>query len=321
MIRPFDWRDVRSLGRLEGRSLCLCAEAGMTRGAGGSLSAALLSVVGPGLGHPTLMYCPRRNGLAPSEAFGQLQHRPGEAIARLLCLAPAEMLEKSGGPELIEGLAAEAGRRGAHNLLAEVDDDTFGFEALRGIGFAVYARQETYALTGCGRVTPESHAAGDPMRPQSPVDETAIRLLYANTVPRLVQQVEANMPRRSGLVHSRRGELLGYFAVSQGPLGVWVEPTLHPAVEAVDELIAHLADRLTQREARPVYVCVRSYFDWLRAPLQRAGFEPCARQAVLVKRLALPLPQALPVRRRVVVDGGAKVTTPYVKHLGLGQSL
>lgn len=307
MIRSFDWRDVALLRRLSRQGICLDSETGFTRGVN-SVQDALLSAMAPGVGNPTLV-CRYKNGGPTEHAYGQLRHRHGAETARLKYLAPAGALTSPSGVKLLEALCREAGRRGAHNVLAEIGELDAGFETLRSLGFAIYARQDLYRLRG--RPTTAGRS-GSRLRRQEPVDEFGIRTLYSNIVPRLVQQVEPPpSPRRRGFVHSQGGEVLGYFDVARGPLGTWVVPYLHPAAEAVDDLIAELVGLLSDRNGRPICVCVRSYLDWVHVPLQKVGFELWADQAVMVKRVAVSVINGL--KRVPVLEGRAKVTTPMVK--------
>src|SRR5690606_20638810 len=118
---------------------------------------------------------------------------------------------------VLDAMAAEAGRRGAHMLTAEVDEDLTLFETMRVAGFSIYARQEIWL-----------HMPGE--LPQLPVDKVdlgeetdsdahGIQLLYSNIVPRLVQQVAAPPSRSSGLVYRKHDRVEGYIAVSEGRAG------------------------------------------------------------------------------------------------------
>lgn len=307
MIRSFDWRDLSLVRRLSPQGICFDSETEFVRGMH-TMQAALLTFMGAGAGHPTLV-CRYKNGGRGEQAFGQLRHRHGSEIARLLYLAPAEAISCPAGVELLEALCREAGRRGAHNVLAEIRERDSGFETLRTLGFAIYARQDLYRLSGPAIHRPRS---GNRLRPKKSVDEFGVRMLHANIVPRLVQQVEPPPASgRQGFVHSQAGEVLGYFDVSRGPLGIWVEPYLHPAAEDVDDLVAGLVSMLADRNGRPICFCVRSYLDWIRVALQEVGFELWAEQAVMVKRVAVPVVE-FSAKRAPVLEGGAKVTTPFV---------
>ncbi|MBI3360031.1 MAG: hypothetical protein HY023_02870 [Chloroflexi bacterium] len=312
MIRPFDWRDVGIVRRLSEQGVCLDAETCYTRG-WHSLQSALLGYLAPGVGTPTFVWR-RAESSGRSAAFGQMRHRPGDEHARLLFIAPGYAPESGGAwEELIERFMAEAGERGAHNLIAEVEEASGEFEALRRLGFAIYARQNIWRLDGLtlDKITPGTTG----LRPQQASDAWGVQTLYANVVPRLVQQVESPPNHNGrGYVLVEDGEVVAFLDVGRGPLGVWCEPFLHPeAYDRSSEVIASFLRLIAERDARPVYYCVRSYQDWLHEPLAEAGFEQAGEQAVMVKRLVVRLAEVERSPVAVLESSRAKVTSPMVK--------
>lgn len=312
MIRPFDWRDVGLVRRLSEQGVCLDAETCYTRG-WHSLQSALLAYLAPGVGAPTFVWHGDQaaNGNA---AFGQMQHRPSEVQARLLFLAPAcAAATRPAWETLIERCAAEAAERGAHNLVANVDEAGGEFETLRRLGFAIYARQDIWRRAG--PVPGKPNLAPAVLRPQHLADAWGVQTLYANVVPRLVQQVESPpKPNGRGYVLDVDGEIVALLDVARGPLGVWCEPFLHPeAYDRSAEVIASFLSLAANGGERPVFFCVRSYQDWLHEPLAEAGFDPAGQQAVMVKRLAVRLADVEPSRVAVLESSRANVTSPMVK--------
>lgn len=280
MIRPFDWRDVSLVKQLSEQGVCLDSIARLTR-ENQPLQNALFAYLMPGTGAPTLIW--KNDGRA---AFGQLRHRRGEEIARALFIAPAWSHDhgNEGWWPLIDRLAAEAGERGGHNLIAEVDELSGEFEALRLAGFAIYARQSLWRLIGEIATSAPELA----VRPATSADAVAVSTLYANIVPRLVQQVEPPPKPGRGYVLEREGEVVAFLDVRRGSRGIWVEPYLHPAAYHESEAVLSSALHLlasANRAGRPIYVCVRRYQDWLQDILQAAQFECLGSQAVMVKRL------------------------------------
>lgn len=301
MIRAFDWRDVGLVKALSARGICLDSETGLTQGCR-PLADALLAYLMPGPRAPTLVW---RDG--SQAAFGQLRHRLGQEQARVLWVAPPCDGAAAGWPPLVEQLAAEAGRRGAHNLIAEVTEGGSEFEALRAAGFAVYARQSVWKLNR--PLPPVEGSVG--LRPAVSADALGINLLYMNIVPRLVQQVEPPPLPTRGLVLAQDGELIAFLGVRQGPLALWLDPYLHPEAFAMSAAVIQTALGLLHNpRGLPVYVCVRRYQDWLQDLLAQTGFELLEAQAMLVKRLTArvmePLLKPLPV-----VENQA--TTPVVR--------
>jgi hypothetical protein len=236
----------------------------------------------PGAGAPTLVW---RDGTRAG--FGQLRHRPGEEQARALFIAPNWSPDNAAWLPLVERLAVEAGVRGGHNLIAEVEETSGEFEALRLAGFAIYARQTIWRLNGELAAAPVLPGAGG-ARPAAAADALAVSTLYANLVPRLVQQVEPAPKPGQGYAYERDGELIAFLEVKRGPTGLWVEPYLHPEADNRADAILNAGLHLlanANRAGRPIYICVRRYQDWLQSVLQAAGFDYLGSQAVMVKRL------------------------------------
>jgi len=281
-VRPLDWLDLPALHRVRARGLCLHAEVAFTRGPQ-TLQTALLDMLTPGRPTHTLV-APGSNGGEPT-AIGQILQREASGPARLTFLGPAEALAHASGSRLLDALSQAAGRRGAHNLIADVDEHSPAFECLRLAGFAIYARQRIWRHDA--QPAPAPRGGGNLWRPETAADGSALQALLANLIPGLVQQVETIPARyRRGFVYWDEDELRGYLDVERGPLGTWLQPYLHPAVETIDPLLAALVRELDGRAGRPMYVCVRSYQGWMSGPLTRFGFEACADQAVMVRRLA-----------------------------------
>jgi hypothetical protein len=214
--------------------------------------------------------------------------------AHILYVAPNLNYDQDNSAWLhvLDALAAEAGRRGAHMLTAEVDEDLSLFETMRVAGFSIYARQEIW-----------QHAPGE--LPELPVDKVdlteeveadahGIHNLYCNIVPRLVQQVASPPSHSNGLVYRKNERVEGYIAVSEGRAGIYLMPYLHPDVfsEAAAILAAAIEQTRRSHERVPVYVSVRRYQDWLEDALVDLGFEPWTRQAVMVRHITAGVRQA-----------------------------
>jgi hypothetical protein len=304
MIRSFDWRDVGLVKTLADRGVCLDSETGLTEG-NHPLQHALLSYLMPMAGAPTLIWRADGNHHA---VFGQLRHRAGEEHARVLYIAPAAEAAGDGWHHLIDRLAVEAGERRAQNLIAEVNEKSPEFEALRQAGFAIYARQTLWHLPA--GLPPSPDGAGSvPLRPATRADSIGVHTLYSNVVPRLVQQVEPGPQHiERGYVLQDSGELVAYLDVRRGPQGIWVEPFLHPEADDLSEAVLQAClCLLPGRKEKPLYVCVRRYQNWLQEVVARVGFEPLGSQAVMVKRLAVRLSEPV-LKPLPVVEG--QVPTP-----------
>lgn len=318
MIRSFDWRDLSLLHRVRHRGLCLDSQLAYTRGPN-VLQYALLDMLNPGRTAQTLVLRP--GGQA---SIGQVLLPAGRNGAHIAFISPAEVLQDKDGVELLEALARVAGERGAHSLIAEVDEDSPAFESLRRSGFAIYSRQRIWQRmpdAPAPLAEPPSSTGAPVWRLESSADTVAITGLYANLVPALVQQVEPPPTNHDqGLVHWRQGELLGYLGVNSGPRGVWVQPYFHPAAEDPERLLAQALEEIQDRPTRPLYMCVRSYQSWMTAPLHDLGFEARADQAVMVKRLAVSLRQLQPALMPALEGTLPKPTAPFTQTRADGPS-
>ncbi|OGO15065.1 MAG: hypothetical protein A2Z14_05250 [Chloroflexi bacterium RBG_16_48_8] len=307
MIRPFDWRDLVLLHRVRDQGLCLDSQLAFTRGSN-TIQTLLLDIITPRRTACTFVVRPDEK--EDQEAIGQILHRTGEPHARLSFFGPVGAISSPGSGRLLDALSHAAGERGAQHLIAEVDEQSPIFELIRKAGFAIYARQRIWRLQGKPDLDPFLKSTD--WRVETDDDESAINHLYLDIVPALVQQVELP-PRvdRGGLVHWREGELLGYLDIERGPLGVWLDPFFHPAVENLDELLAGFLASYSDNQNRPLYFPVRSYQGWIGHALERIGFEICSDQAVMVKRLAVAIRKPALSSLSAVERTHPEPTTPF----------
>jgi hypothetical protein len=304
-VRPVDVRDLRLLHRVRRDGLCLDAQVAYTRGPH-ALQTALLDVLTPGRATHTLVARPQ----APGEmaAVGQIIHDLGDTVARLGFLGPAGNVDGAVGLRLIDALSMEAGLRGAHNLIAEVDEGLAAFVCLRRAGFAIYARQQIWSWEG---TPPPRQEYDEVWRFETPSDAESVQAFVASLVPGLVLQVEGAPGRgRRGLLHIAEGELRAYLDLERGPRGVWAQPYIHPAVEGVEALLAAFVRRAAEPD-RPTSVCLRSYQGWMAGALDRLAFRRVAEQAVMVRRLAAAVLRPVPAAIPAINGGRVEPTTPF----------
>jgi hypothetical protein len=126
-------------------------------------------------------------------------------------------------------------------------------------------------------------------------DENGIHHLYHSIVPALVQQTEPPpWENLSGLASTEDGELVAYAHLTYGPTGILAQPFVHTGTDHAEELLTSLHTAIPNVRSRPVYLCVRSHQAWLAPFLDGLGYESGPRQAVMVKRLAVPLREPVP---------------------------
>ena len=304
-LRPTDWRDLRILHRYRSKGLYLDTAHVLTRG-GGFTAGIFRSFFAPESEAFTWI-CADDCGQQP--ILGQFAHRIAFPVARLTLLAPEEALESEITINLLEQLARQAGEHGAFHLLAEIPEESNGFESLRKAGFVVYARQRVWKMQENDETyKPES-------RWETPAKEEVVvaQSLYHSLVPGMVQQIEP-LPSKKvrGLVCHDDGGIIGYVDLKSGPRGIWAQPFIHPDTADVDTHLKDMFDSIPNRRSRKVYLCIRSYQSWLESALDILGAEPGPQQAVMVKHLAAKHPVKRPFALPQL-DGQPEITTPVAQ--------
>ncbi|MEW5868068.1 MAG: hypothetical protein AB1894_02245 [Chloroflexota bacterium] len=306
-VRTFDWRDLAALLRYRQSGVFLDSALVLTRGAL-LVPGALLSYLAPAMGVVT---CVANESDSGSETLiGQYIHPSGSQFAHLTFLAPEQGLESLAVTRLLEYLSQSAGERGALRLLADVDEHSQAFEALRQTSFAIFARQRIWQLSP----QPGAVIHNNPWRVANGQDALAIRLLYNNLVPGLVQQVEpfeSQHPR--GLMYYQDGELQAYVDLRYGRCGIWAQPFFHPEVEDVPARLADLYQIIPDRFARPLYFCVRSYQAWLEPAIEELGAEAGPRQAVMVRTLTVQHKALRPLTLPALEGGQPEISAPIAR--------
>lgn len=303
--RPVTPLDLPLIRRVMPCHLPLDMATALTRGIAGLEDAVLSSVPLTDFGAPTLVL---RDG---DEGYvGQFRLHTNRTLAHLTFLAPEpEEDHVHDWVALLDSIVHEAGKRGAHVVNAEVAEHHPVFLAFRQAGFAVYSRQVVL------KREPALVQGADPalVRRVTEQDTIAVNTLYANTVPRLLQQAEPLTPTDcDGLVYVRGDHIAGYLAVVPGKNGIVIKPYFHPEVyDQVSAIILAALAHLPQAERVPVYLYARAYQDWLRGVLNRLAFRPWDDQALMVKytlvrsgrlEMAIPGLDTAPLRPPVV-DG------------------
>lgn len=211
--------------------------------------------------------------------LGGIIHSHNETFAKLLFIAPSSQLNHPDLPELIENLSVQAGEWGAFHVLAEVDERSDAFVALRRAGFSVYAWQRMWDVS---EITEVNHSF-EWTRVKS-VHMPSVQSLYYQIVPPLLQPIEPQPKTALGWLCNEGVKC--YVSATQGVHGIVLSPLIHPEATHVGEKLASLISNLPDRRNRSVYMCVRSYQAWLEPVLADLGAQGADRQAVMVKHLA-----------------------------------
>lgn len=291
-IRPFSWRDLSLLNRYLDRGIFLDSAQVLTHGKSMVPMGAFLSFMGP----TTRMYTYRSdNAIKQGDPLlGQLSYATGSSYARLTFLAPEDTLAQPEISALSDHMASEAGKLGAFHILADVDECSQAFEMLHKASFAIYARQRIWRMDG----EPTGDVDSTDWISCRSKDVIAVRSLYCNVVPGLVQQVEPLAKKElKGSVLYKAGEVLAFVESRYGRNGVWVQPFIHPDAGDIERFLVPLLQALLGKGKRPLYICIRSYQSWLESAIEAIGAQPGASQAVMVRHLtvARPVSQAYPV--------------------------
>lgn len=281
-IRSLDFLDLPVIARYRNDVLTLDSARTLTRGH--PLGAVgLLAYVNPA----RHLYAAIANG-GEYALLGGVIHTRGDSFAKLLYLAPSSHLDQQQLPELIEHLAVQAGEWNAFHVLAEVDENSNVFPALRLTGFSVYAWQRLWDVSQVEETAsnlPEEKNRGESgWRKIRSVDIPAVQNLHYQIVPPLLHPMEPAPNRALGFVHAEN--IKCYASITAGVYGIVLTPFMHPDEHNVSEKIAALVANLPDRRGRKIYLCVRSYQAWLEPVLEDLGAKSLPRQAVMVKHLA-----------------------------------
>lgn len=286
-IRPLDLLDLPVITRYRNNVLTLDSARALTRGHPlGAMG--LLAYINPA----RHLYAAIANGGATA-LLGGVIHTRGDSFAKLLYLAPSSNLGDPTLPALIEHLAFQAGEWRAFHVLAEVDESSDVFPALRMAGFSVYAWQRLWDVSLLEKTEP---ASGLSWRRTQSFDLPAVQSLHYQIVPPLLHPVEPAPKRVIGFVSQN---MKCYASVTAGMYGIVLTPLIHPDEHNVSEKISALVASLPDRRGRKVYLNVRSYEAWLEPVLEDLGAQASSRQAVMVKHLA-----------RLIKEGQAARTVP-----------
>jgi len=238
--------------------------------------------------------------------LGGIIHSRNDTFAKLLYIAPSSQLNHPNLPELIENLAEQAGAWGAFHVLAEVDERSDAFVALRKAGFSVYAWQRMWNVS---EIT-EAGSGSEWIRVRS-VHLPSVQSLYHQIVPPLLHPFEPQPKSPTGWICGEGTKC--YVSMVHGVYGIVLTPLIHPEATDVSSKLASLISNLPDRRNRPVYLCVRSYQAWLEPVLADLGAQGADRQAVMVKHLARLIKEEQTVP---AVPSGVRVQPSQVSRAG-----
>lgn len=187
MIRPFDLRDLALIRRLNDQVITLHTEFALTNNRH-PLRGAITSMLVGGQ-FPTYVWKAEER-----DAEGYVQLHLDDAGVHAHMVRAALQTDNAAADGLwlsfLDQLIAELGSRGVQSVIAEVNENGEELMWLKQAGFAVYTRQDIWISQQAGE---NDHA--DIFRPRQSLDDWDIQLLYAHTVPPMVQLVEPLLTR------------------------------------------------------------------------------------------------------------------------------
>lgn len=280
-IRAAKLVDLPLVRRLVDKCVVLDSELILTRDSSGSHSTLMSSLLLPQRGVYTLV---AKND--KQQVVGQFRLKPDDPHARIVYLAPHLDTDADDTIWLnvLDAMAREAGKAGAHALTAELEETSPLFETMRTAGYAVYVRQEIWRREAG---IPLSDSPQLPLEEVQNEDELAIFALFSHTVPSLVQQYAMPPTELPGLIYRVDGRVRAYIAYSEGKHGIYLIPYLDPVMLPEAGALFESALAAIPRSAKlPVYIALRRYQDWASDALMNLQFRSFMQQAVMVKHIS-----------------------------------
>ncbi len=302
--------DLPLMLRLKQNAIVLHSELGLTGDARGQNSALLSSIVFPRGLHTLLAHLDEKN------VVGQFRYRPGDVNAHIVYLAPTldDGEDDTIWLHLLDAMAQQAGKNGAHTLLGEVEISHRLFETMRLAGYAVYSCQVIWQREP---MVADKAPPAVTLTPETADDAIGIASLLGCTIPRILQTIMGPSTDMTGLVYRKAGQVEAYLSFSEGKHGVYLLPYLHPEVlSEASDIIAAALQQIERCRKLPIYVCVRGYQGWLENAMLDLGFQPWLEQAVMVKHLTAGIRQASFERVNLNASRGHK-TAPTLRLTGL----
>lgn len=278
--RPITLVDIPLVKRLSDKGIILDTELGLTGYALAPNTTLLSSIFLPQRGLHTFVARSDKQTVV-----GQFRLKADDPNAHIVYVAPCleDDAENTVWLHILDAMARESGRHGAHSLIAEVEEQSSLFTTLRAAGFAVYARQEIWRRER-GEYILEADSVE--LTPETNTDAPGMYALLAAVVPGMLQQIAGPPNDLQRLVYRQDDRIMGFIAVSEGRHGVYLIPYLHPDMSRAAPAVLQAAVAYTSRATKvPVYVCIRRYQDWLQSALTTLQFESWLHQAVMVKHI------------------------------------
>ncbi|MGB1287919.1 MAG: hypothetical protein ACPG7F_15375, partial [Aggregatilineales bacterium] len=299
-IRTITLTDIPLLRRLSAAGILLDTETALTRKAPGSHSTLLSSILFPAGIHTLIA----RGG--SRQVVGQLRYRQEDSCAHIVYIVPEGDDEQNNSLLILDALAREAGRHGAHFLMAEIEPEHALYETLRQARFASYARQTIW------RHQPVTRQHETPLRlaQATPQDEIGITSLLYNIIPTMLQHVALPEGDMKGLLYRHEGQIAAYIAYVEGERGIYALPFIHTDVADIAQELLEAAWTQLASDDVPLYICIRTYQYWLDSILDRMNFTSWTEQVMMVRHIAAGVHQPAFSTGKLRLQGKLEVAPP-----------
>lgn len=282
--RPLELLDLPKLANYRGNLILLDSRQGLTWG--NPLQATgFLAYLNP----TRRIYTAIHHKKEHDSLISGIIQRADERFARLTYFAPKTI--DIGEPlALLEHLCVQAGKWGAHQVVAEVEEGHPLFQSLRRVGFSVASRQRIWRMNEF-KFDEELPVK---WRKEEGQDQLAIQRLQREITPPLLLQIEQSTHPATGMVYDAE-TVQAYIHVDQGPQGIFLRPLIHPNVDDIDFKLRSFFQHLPNRRGVSVYISLRTHQAWIGSALEEIGASAGESQAVMVKHLAHVSRQEKPI--------------------------
>ncbi len=331
MIRPFQLGDIFLIQRLGRQATKLNTIQSLLQPQ--SASWASLSSVIPWNGAKVTTCVLRQQGHGlVGVGFLQAQKRPGRPEVDIVRVAPG-IDAPLGHPAIWEKLLShhnsEATQQQVERIYVDAPDQPLPVSTFCHVGFRTYVHQTIWRLLTYN-VDDYSHLIAADIRPQTKVDEWALKQLYRRTIPESIQIAEgvhADNPVKppilewwhpgacSSFVLVDQSEIKGSLQVVQGARGYWLQlwaDMLDSNPYVIHQLVRFGLTALSRRAVRqPVYIGVCDYQGALGAILSEYGFAPFTDRAKMVKHVMQWVREASVLNVPVMESTAQVVAAPF----------
>ena len=222
-----------------------------------------------------------------------------EEAAYLIYIHPGDLACVADACALLDGLVRLAGERGAHFLLAAIQENNSIHYGLRQSGFRLAYTHKIW------QVNPDQRFPRDDNYQWQPVvekDYLSLSSIYQHCVPPALQPIlplkEKQLPQ---FMLSVKNEVRGYAYLHRYAQAAFLYPYVCPLLSDTQPALSSLINTLPVHTK--VFIVIPSFQGGLESARNSLSAKTVMKQQVLVKYTALRLKSAQSVRSRLEVRG------------------